>query len=79
MSKDLRHIVADVRAGKGTIGALLVDPSVYEDVKMLLGNVERNKTLRALVRYSIKRDEKAPSVEVVDPSPAPADKVKTAE
>jgi phospholipid/cholesterol/gamma-HCH transport system substrate-binding protein len=71
MSRDLRHIVKDVRSGKGTIGALLVDPSVYEDIKLLLGNVERNKTLRALVRYSIKRDEKAPRVEVVDPSPAP--------
>jgi phospholipid/cholesterol/gamma-HCH transport system substrate-binding protein len=70
MSRDLRHIVADVKAGKGTVGALLVDPSVYEDMKMLLGNVERNKTLRALVRYSIKRDEKAPSVEVKDPAPA---------
>lgn len=70
MSKDLRYIVRDVRAGKGTIGALLVDPSVYEDIKMLLGNVERNKTLRALVRYSIKRDEKAPKVEVTDPAPA---------
>lgn len=69
MTYDLKQIVADVRAGKGTIGALLVDPSVYEDLKMLLGNVERNKTLRALVRYSINRDEKAPSVEVRDPSP----------
>lgn len=72
MTGDLRQIVADVRAGKGTIGALLVDPSVYEDLKLLLGNVERNKTLRALVRYSITRDEKAPSVEVRDPSPPAA-------
>jgi len=69
MSRDVRHLVSDLRAGKGTIGALLVDPSVYEDLKMLLGNVERNKTLRALVRYSITRDEKAPSVEVKDPLP----------
>lgn len=69
MTHDLKQIVADVRAGKGTIGALLVDPSVYEDLKMLLGNVERNKTLRALVRYSINRDDKAPNVEVRDPSP----------
>jgi phospholipid/cholesterol/gamma-HCH transport system substrate-binding protein len=59
MSGDLRQIVADVRAGKGTVGALLVDPSVYEDLKMVLGNVERNRALRALVRYSIKKDEKA--------------------
>lgn len=70
MSTDLRHIVADVRKGKGTIGALLVDPSIYEDIKMMLGNVNRNKALRALVRYSIRRDEKVSKVEVKDPSPA---------
>lgn len=71
MSTDLRQIVADVRAGRGTLGALLVDPSVYEDVKLLLGNVERNRSLRALVRYSIQRDEPLPGVEVRDPGPAP--------
>jgi phospholipid/cholesterol/gamma-HCH transport system substrate-binding protein len=70
MSRDVRQIVSDMRAGKGTLGALLVDPSVYEDLKMLLGNVDRNKTLRALVRYSIKRDEKAGRVQVRDPVPA---------
>lgn len=72
MSRDLRQIVAGVRAGKGTVGALLVDPSVYEDIKMVLGNVERNKAVRALVRYSIKQDETRPKVEVKDPgAPAP--------
>jgi len=62
MSGDLRAIVHDVREGKGTLGALLVDPSVYEDIRALVGNVERNEVLRALVRYSIKADEanKAP-------------------
>jgi len=54
---DIHAIVANVRAGKGTLGALLTDPSVYEDLKVLLGNVERNKSLRALVRYSIEQDE----------------------
>jgi phospholipid/cholesterol/gamma-HCH transport system substrate-binding protein len=68
-STDFRQIMSDMRAGKGTLGALLVDPSVYEDVKLMLGNVERNRALRALVRYSIKRDEKSPSVEVRDPGP----------
>ena len=72
MSADLKQIVADVRAGKGTVGALLVDPSVYEDIKVVLGNVQRNKTLRALVRYSIQRDERVQGVEVRDPAPAPA-------
>lgn len=59
MSDDLRVIVSNLKQGKGTLGALLVDPSVYEDIKSLVGNVERNSVLRALVRYSIKEDEKA--------------------
>ncbi|MBI3204858.1 MAG: MCE family protein [Myxococcales bacterium] len=71
MTRDMRQIVAGVRAGKGTVGALLVDPSVYEDLKMVLGNVERNKAVRALVRYSIKQDETRPKVEVKDPGAPP--------
>ena len=57
MSDDLRTIVAQMTDGKGTIGGLLVDPSIYEDLKSAVGNVERNQVLRALVRYSIKEDE----------------------
>lgn len=66
MSDDLRDIVHNVKEGKGTVGALLVDPSVYEDIKGLVGNVERNEVLRALVRYSIKADEKDSKVPRVD-------------
>jgi phospholipid/cholesterol/gamma-HCH transport system substrate-binding protein len=57
ISDDLRTIVSGVRQGKGTLGALLVDPTVYEDLKSAIGNVERNAVLRALVRYSIRADE----------------------
>jgi phospholipid/cholesterol/gamma-HCH transport system substrate-binding protein len=64
ITDDLRAITAGMRQGKGTLGALLVDPSVYEDMKLVLGNVERNDVLRALVRYSIKQDEKKPEVKV---------------
>lgn len=64
ITADLRTIVANMKAGKGTVGALLVDPSIYEDLKVVLGNVQRNDVLRALVRYSIKQDEKRPQVEV---------------
>ncbi len=71
MTADLRAIVHDMRQGKGTIGALLVDPSIYEDVKRVLGNVERNNVLRALVRYSIKRDQSAPRASV-KPGAAPS-------
>lgn len=67
IASDVHKITADVRAGRGTLGALMVDPSVYEDLKLLLGNVERNRTLRALVRYSIEKDEKAAPIVVSDP------------
>ena len=32
MSDDLRTIVSNMRQGKGTLGAPLVDPSVYDDL-----------------------------------------------
>ncbi len=67
MSDDLRTIVANLKAGKGTLGALLVDPSVYEDIKSVVGNVDRNDVLRALVRYSIKADENHPTRVEVKP------------
>ena len=63
MSGDLRSIVADVRAGRGTLGGFLTDPSIYEDVRRIVGNIERNDILRALVRYSLREDQPR------DPSP----------
>lgn len=72
ITHDLRALVHDVREGKGTLGALMSDPSVYEDLKVLLGNVQRNEVLRALVRYSIKRDEAGGAPAVKDPAPESA-------
>src|SRR5262249_5552435 len=50
---DLRSIIATIKSGEGTLGALISDPTVYEDLKTVLGNVKRNVILRELVRYSI--------------------------
>ena len=73
MSADLREIVADIRAGRGTIGGLIADPTVYEDVKRLIGDLSRNDILRSLVRYSIRRDESQGPVEVEVPVQVEAD------
>ncbi len=67
MSDDMRAILSGVRQGKGTIGGLLVDPTIYEDIRRVVGNVQRNDVLRALVRYSIKADEAGPPAPQVDP------------
>lgn len=56
--KDVQGIVADVKAGKGTLGGLVTDPTVYEDLKVLLGNVRRSDAVKSLVRYSISQEDK---------------------
>ncbi len=66
MSGDLTHITSEMRAGRGTIGGLLADPSIYEDVKRLVGDLQRNDILRALVRYSIRRDEAVERTDVTE-------------
>lgn len=71
ITADLRVMVRQMKEGKGTLGALMVDPSVYEDLKVLLGNVQRNDVLRALVRYSIARDEKQGGPVSDDPKTKP--------
>ncbi len=55
---DVRQIVAEVKKGKGTVGMLLNDPTVYEDLKLLLGNVRRNDAVKTLVRFAIEEDDK---------------------
>ncbi|MBK8172460.1 MAG: MCE family protein [Sandaracinaceae bacterium] len=71
-SGDIRAIIADVRAGRGTLGGLLTDPSIYEDIKRLVGDLDRNEILRALVRYSIRNDEPREAARVDAPADAPA-------
>jgi len=57
ISEDLKAVSYQIRQGRGTLGGLLTDPSLYEDLKRLVGDLQRNEILRALVRYSIKKDE----------------------
>jgi phospholipid/cholesterol/gamma-HCH transport system substrate-binding protein len=56
LARTLRRVGDDVQAGRGTVGALLKDPSVYEDIKTIFGNLKRNRLLKTLVRYTIKKD-----------------------
>jgi phospholipid/cholesterol/gamma-HCH transport system substrate-binding protein len=54
---DIKSITAKVKAGEGSLGGIINDPTVYEDLKEVLGNVKRNRVLRELVRYSISNNE----------------------
>ncbi|MCP3136739.1 MlaD family protein [Pyxidicoccus xibeiensis] len=54
---DLKKITSTVAKGDGTVGGLISDPTVYEDLREVLGNVKRNRILRALVRFSLNNRE----------------------
>ncbi|MCC6336973.1 MAG: MCE family protein [Myxococcales bacterium] len=54
---DVKAITQKVRAGEGSLGGLINDPTVYEDLKEVLGNVKRNRVLRELVRMSISNED----------------------
>lgn len=54
---DIKAITTKVKSGEGSLGGIIYDPTVYEDLKEVLGNVKRNKVLRELVRFSISNGE----------------------
>jgi len=57
LTADLQSVVTRLRQGEGTIGALLEDPTVYEDLSTLLRGANRSLILRSLIRST--RDEGA--------------------
>jgi phospholipid/cholesterol/gamma-HCH transport system substrate-binding protein len=56
LARILRGLGEDVAQGKGTVGALLQDPTIYDDLKIILRDIKRNQLLKALVRFTIKHD-----------------------
>ena len=53
----LNGILAKVESGEGTLGLLLNDPSLYEDLKRLIGGAQRSRAVRTLIRLSTDSDE----------------------
>ncbi len=54
---NFREISEMLRGGEGTLGALLIDPSVYDSLKGILGEADRSKFVRAAVRYLIDQEK----------------------
>lgn len=42
LTADAQLLVSDIKKGKGTAGALLVDPQIYDDLKELVRDLKRN-------------------------------------
>jgi len=67
-SERVNRLSRQVEQGQGTLGGLLMDPSVYEDLKGLLGDIERNSVFKALIRYTIKADDLKQPAPVTKPA-----------
>jgi phospholipid/cholesterol/gamma-HCH transport system substrate-binding protein len=48
-ARNLRTVSTALSSGQGTLGALLVDPSVYENLTAVLEGSQRSRLLRVLI------------------------------
>lgn len=53
-SQEARKILERINKGEGTLGGLLTDPALYNDIRRLFGKIERNKLLRHIIRSRIR-------------------------
>jgi phospholipid/cholesterol/gamma-HCH transport system substrate-binding protein len=58
MGQNLEEISEKINNGQGTLGALVHDESLYNDLKTLLGKANRNRLIRAVIRYTMETKEK---------------------
>ncbi len=60
--KSLNRVMAKVDEGKGTLGVLVNDPTLHEDLRVLLGGAQRSKTINFLLKQAISAsDDKKPA------------------
>jgi len=55
--KNLNSILEKINNGRGSLGALINDPALYDDAKALVGGTNRNRIVRNLVRQTIQNAE----------------------
>ena len=54
---NLNSILEKINNGQGTLGALVNDPSLYDDAKALVGGTNRSRIVRNMVRQTIQKNE----------------------
>jgi phospholipid/cholesterol/gamma-HCH transport system substrate-binding protein len=68
---NIRVITARLEAGEGTVGGLLADPTVYENLAAFLEGAQRSVLLRALIRATAKPSPRAPNAGQSPGAPRP--------
>ena len=57
-SSDLSEILAGIRRGEGTVGMLIRDPELYNEMKALLGKANRSKLMKTVIRATLQENDK---------------------
>lgn len=70
-SAHLNSVAKKIDEGKGTLGALVNDASLYDDLKTLTGRANRNKAVKFLIQQTLSTGEE-PSAGAPASSPASA-------
>jgi phospholipid/cholesterol/gamma-HCH transport system substrate-binding protein len=66
--RNLNSILEKINDGTGTLGALINDPALYDNVKELVGGANRNRIIRNLVRKTVEQGQAA---EEANPASSP--------
>lgn len=58
-SENIESVTGKIDRGEGSLGGLINDPTVYYDLKTLLGKANRSKLLKAVIRHTLSQNEKS--------------------
>jgi len=64
----LNSVLADVKEAKGSLGLFIADPTLWESMTRLMGGAEESRTLRFLIRRSLKHKKREPAKEETPPA-----------
>lgn len=56
-TRDVALVANFVKSGRGSLGGVIADPTIYHQLLSIVGGVERSRLLRAVVRYAIAQDD----------------------
>ena len=54
----MASVMEKIDSGKGTLGALINDPSLHQNLKSVLGGSQRNRYMKEMARESIQNVDK---------------------
>jgi len=64
--KSLRKVLEKVEKGQGTLGALVNDSALHEDLRLLLGGAKRSQVVRFLIRQAIQSQDESKDASASD-------------